>query len=162
MANCSKIAHLHFRVLLAFALVTGTWILLGIIITLSWLCSLESWPLSLAFVPKGLEISEYLSPWRFPVPSWSLAMLHTVGRICPFSCSRPYPGSVPMLITQASCAIPKPVPMNFAPTSSVFPVGEICTPLWQSKCLYCHIFPTKNRRSEVRTWRPSFAEERDW
>ena len=65
--NCCKIASLHFRVLLSFALVAGKSILQGIIITLPWPRSLDFWPLSLARLLAGLEVP--LSLPKAPSPS---------------------------------------------------------------------------------------------
>lgn len=66
-ANCCKIASLHFRVLLSFALVAGKSILEGIIITLPWPRSLDFWPLSLARLLARLEVPPSLP--KAPSPS---------------------------------------------------------------------------------------------
>lgn len=66
-ANRCKIASLHFRVLLSFALVAGKSILQGIITTLPWPRSLDFWPLSLAHLLAGLEVPP--SPPKAPSPS---------------------------------------------------------------------------------------------
>lgn len=117
MANCSKIASLHFRVLLAFALVAGRWILLGIIITLSWLCSLESWPLSLALVPKGWKSLSIYPLEDSPCLPGSQPSCTQTARFLYSPWSRSCSGSPPCSSSLEGCCLPARATHCSAPSS---------------------------------------------